>query len=136
MKKYFEKLQEKPEAHRKKAASIFAGIVTFVILILWVLILVFTKHYFLKEQSGMEQFDELIHKISEQSAQFNTVIEEKEKLSSCVSKTLDSLKQEDGEETQGGAQVAVKSQKECATNDAQETQTDTSKHYETPQGDK
>ncbi len=121
MKKYFEKLQEKPEAHRKKLASIFAGVVTFVILILWLLILAFTKHYFPKGQSGMEQFDELIYKISEQSDQFNKVTEEKDKLSSCASKALDSIEQEE-KKPQNDNQVHTEVQEGCSTDDTQKAQ--------------
>ena len=43
MKKHIEKLRERSEEDRKKIATIFAGIVTFIIFVLWILFLVFVK---------------------------------------------------------------------------------------------
>ena len=135
MKKYFEKLRQRPEAQRKKTASIFAGIVTILIVVLWILILTLVKSDFKKTSSGFEQFDELIKGISEKSTQLDKVMKEQEEVSTCVSKTLDSLKQEESEEVQNDERTPIKSQEECATNDVQATQTNKSKHQETLQAD-
>ena len=63
MKKHIEKIKLKPEKERKKIAGIFAGIVTFLIIIIWLLLMSLLPKQPQKSLFNEKQFKVLFNKL-------------------------------------------------------------------------
>ena len=76
MKKYIEKIKQRPIKERKKMATIFAVSVTLIIIVLWLIIMSFTKTVPKKKLINEKQFEGLINQISGQFSDVENKVDE------------------------------------------------------------